>query len=151
MARLERSIIVKTPRDHLFEVITDFERYPEFLPEIKDITIVSSRGTRYEVEFQVEFVKRFTYTLQLSATPPEKLRWTMLSGDFRKNEGGWLLKALSDYETEAIYDLDLDIGFHVPTTITRKVSEFSLPATLKRFKERAETLLAEEMTIVPDA
>ncbi|RME00687.1 MAG: hypothetical protein D6812_09330, partial [Deltaproteobacteria bacterium] len=61
-----------------------------------------------------------------------------------------LLKARSDYETEAIYDIDLDIGFRVPATITKKITEFSLPATLKRFKERAEMLLSEEMTIVPD-
>ncbi len=150
MARLERSIVVKTPRENLFEVITDFERYPEFLPEIKEVTILSARGSSYEVEFQVEFVRRFTYTLALKGEPPERLRWTMISGDFKKNDGGWLLKARSDYETEAIYDIDLDIGFRVPATITKKITEFSLPATLKRFKERAEMLLSEEMTIVPD-
>ena len=124
----------------MIEVITDFSSYSRFLPEIEDVEVLRETGAEWDVRFTIKVVKRLRYVLRLRLDEPYELRWSLLEGAFKTNEGGWSVKPLDDgRRTHVTYFIDLQIGMFVPSSIMRNAVERTLPNTLKRFKEEAET------------
>ena len=145
MAQASRSIVIDVTPDELFDVIMDFEKYPEFLPEVKKTKVDAGQGSIKEVTYNVDIkAKVITYTLRHTAERPSKLSWTMIKGEMMKgNDGSWTLKAgPKPGTTEATYTIDLKLSSLVPGFIEKALAEQSLPGLLQNFKNRAEKLRA---------
>jgi coenzyme Q-binding protein COQ10 len=145
MAQASKSVVVDVPPEKLFDVIVDFERYPEFLPEVKSAKIDAGQGSIKEVTYKVDIkAKVITYTLRHTAERPGKLSWTMVKGEMMKgNDGAWALKpGPRPGTTEATYTIDLKLSSLVPGFIEKALAEQSLPGLLANFKARAEKLSA---------
>ncbi|HEX9573297.1 MAG TPA: SRPBCC family protein [Myxococcales bacterium] len=140
MAKAERSIVIHAPPEKVFAVITDYEKYPEFLPEVKKAKVEFGSGNVKEVTYTVDIkAKVITYTLKHTARPPDELAWTMVRGEMMKgNDGAWILKAVPE-GTEATYKIDLKLGALVPSMVERMLAEQSLPGLLANFKKRIES------------
>ena len=140
MAQASRSVTVNVPPEKLFEVITDYEKYPEFLPEVKKAKVEFGAGNVKEVTYTVDIkAKVITYTLKHTARPPDQLAWTMVRGEMMKgNDGAWILRAVPE-GTEATYKIDLKLGALVPSMVERMLAEQSLPGLLANFKKRIES------------
>ena len=139
MAAEEKSIDVDVPIARMFEVVTDYERYPEFLPDVRRAELKRRDGNIAEVTFEIEVIKRIRYTLRMEETEPTALNWTLVKGDFMKlNNGRWTLEALGEQQTRATYAIELKLGAMVPSSITTKLAARNLPDTLERFKRQAE-------------
>jgi coenzyme Q-binding protein COQ10 len=141
MAKAERSIVIHAPPEKVFAVILDYEKYPEFLPEVKKVKIEFGSGNVKEVTYTVDIkAKVITYTLKHTARPPNELAWTMVRGEMMKgNDGAWVLEAVPE-GTEATYKIDLKLGALVPSMVERMLAEQSLPGLLANFKKRIEGL-----------
>jgi ribosome-associated toxin RatA of RatAB toxin-antitoxin module len=139
MAKTERSVVIRASPEKVFEVISDFEKYPEFLPEVKKVKIESAQGDVKEVTYTIVTPsKLISYTLRHTPKPPHELSWTMVRGEVMKgNDGAWVLKPVAE-GTEATYKIDLRLGALVPSMVERKLAEQSLPALLANFKKRIE-------------
>ena len=145
MAQASKSITINVPPERLFDVISDYERYPEFLPEVKQVKIEGGQGAIKEVTYRVDIkAKVITYTLKHTAERPSKLSWTMVKGEMMKgNDGAWTLKPGGQPgTTEATYSIDLKLSSLVPGFIEKALAEQSLPGLLTNFKARAEKLHA---------
>jgi len=143
MAQASRSVTVNVPPEKLFEVIVDYERYPEFLPEVKKVKVEAGQGSIKEVTYTVDIkAKVINYTLRHTAERPSKLSWTMIKGEMMKgNDGTWMLKAgAQPGTTDATYTIDLKLSSLVPAFIEKALAEQSLPGLLANFKARAENL-----------
>jgi coenzyme Q-binding protein COQ10 len=143
MAQASRSVTVNVAPEKLFDVITDYEKYPEFLPEVKKAKIQGGQGSIKEVMYQVDIkAKVITYTLKHTAERPTKLSWTMIKGEMMKgNDGAWTLKpGAQPGTTDATYTIDLKLSSLVPGFIEKALAEQSLPGLLANFKARAEKL-----------
>ena len=143
MAQASRSVTINVPLEKLFEVITDYEKYPEFLPEVKKVKVEGGQGSIKEVTYQVDIkAKVISYTLKHTAERPSKLSWTMVKGEMMKgNDGAWTLKPGPQAgTTEATYTIDLKLSSLVPSFIEKALAEQSLPGLLANFKARAEKL-----------
>ena len=140
MAKAERSIVINAPLEKVFAVITDYEKYPEFLPEVKKAKVEFGSGNVKEVTYTVDIkAKVITYTLKHTARPPDELAWTLVRGEIMKgNDGAWILKAVPE-GTEATYKIDLKLGALVPSMVERMLAEQSLPGLLANFKKRIES------------
>ena len=143
MAQASRSVTVNVPPEKLFEVIIDYEKYPEFLPEVKKVHVNAGQGAIKEVTYTVDIkAKVITYTLKHTAERPAKVAWTMIKGEMMKgNDGSWTLKAgAQPNTTDATYTIDLKLSSLVPGFIEKALAESSLPQLLANFKARAEKL-----------
>lgn len=141
MPGAEQSIIVNAPPKALYDVIVDYERYPEFLSEVESIRILKRSGDVVDVEYTVNVVKRVSYVLRLTGTPHTSVSWTLVKASFMKsNNGGWKLQALPDGSTKATYGLEVKVGRLVPGRIVDRLAGKTLPATLQAFKKRAESM-----------
>ncbi len=136
-------VVVDVPPEKLWDVITDWERYPEFLPELKDVTIHRSGPDGYEISYEVSLIKRIRYKLRFAADAPRGLTWELVESNLlQKNSGAWTLRpeGPAGGATRATYEVDLEVGQYVPRAILTKLITVSLPRMLAQFKERAESL-----------
>jgi coenzyme Q-binding protein COQ10 len=140
MAEATRSIDIKAPVEKVFRIISDYERYPEFLPEVKRVSTSDRSGNRVKVHYEVEVIKRIKYTLELSEEPPHRVRWSFVEGELmRDNHGSWSLEAAGPEQTRATYSIEMALGPLVPKAIVKALVETSLPKMLDAFKKRAES------------
>ncbi len=140
MAAAEQSIVIDVARDAFMAVIADYERYPEFLRDMKETRIVQRDSNVVDVAFTLHLVRRIDYTLRLVEDPPNGLSWTQVDGAFKRNDGGWTLESLDDGRTRATYRIEVAVGVFVPGSIVNRLVGQTLPDTLRAFKDRAEEL-----------
>jgi len=139
MSKTSTSIEIKASLHEVFDVISDFESYPEFLSGSKKVKVLKKSGKKMQVEFHMDLIKSISYTLDVELKPPHELHWTLVKGDFMKsNTGAWKLSEKKKGHTHAVYEIDISFGLLVPKAIASMLVEKNLPSMMKEFKERVE-------------
>lgn len=140
MTVVKTSIVIDAPREKVFDVIADFEKYPKFMKEMKKVLIDDKTGNTQTVTFDLELVKRIQYTLKCKLNRPTSISWTLVRGEMmRSNVGGWKLKKISEKKTEANYTIDITFGLFVPNAIGKALVESGLPDMMQSFKKKIES------------
>jgi coenzyme Q-binding protein COQ10 len=145
MAVVTKEVLVEASVDRVYDIIVDYERYPEFVPGIRACRILSARGEKH-VQYELDLgVKRIRYVLRHDEQRPRKVAWSLVSGDMLKvSNGSWELSANKE-QTRAVYSVEIQISRPplVPQALVDRVSDeltrVQLPKTLAAFKTRAES------------
>lgn len=133
-----RSIVFNAPIEKCWAVISDYERYPEFLGEVRKIKTANRRGNEVDVHYEAEIVKVIKYAVHMREEKPSRVSWTFIDGEFMKdNKGGWVLVADGD-KTKATYSIEVEVGMLVPKTVINVLVDTQLPKLLESFKKRIE-------------
>lgn len=141
MAHANKVVIFEAPIEKVFQAITDYESYPDFVEGVSAVRVLESTEDGALVEYDLNFIKTFQYRLQMKHTKPTEVRWSLESGDiFKKNQGYWKFKDLGDGRTEVEYDLELDVKMFAPSALVNKLATKSLPAMLESYHQRARKL-----------
>jgi ribosome-associated toxin RatA of RatAB toxin-antitoxin module len=144
MAQVSSEVVVGVPVERFFEVVRDYDRYPEFVPTVKGCR--ARRGPAgVEVDYELDLgLKTIAYTLKLEEEPPRRVRWSLLRSDWMKvSTGSWELEDQGG-KTRAVYTVDIQIKKPplVPQSlvdrITDELTRVQLPRMLEAFKKRAE-------------
>lgn len=126
--------------EDIFSVVMDFEKYPEFLPEVSDCKIINEEDGFRDVEMTVNFIKTAKYVIRVYSEENKKVWWELKEGDlFKKNNGVWSFDSIGS-QTQVKYSLDVDFKIYVPGMIAKKAVAVSLPAMVKNFKKRVESI-----------
>lgn len=141
MAGATRSIVFNAPMEKCFSIISDYERYPEFLPEVKRIKASNRRGAEVDVQYEADLgLKVIKYTVHMKEEKPSRVSWTYIDGDFMKdNKGGWVLEADGEGRTKATYTIEVSVGPLVPKSFMNVLVDTQLPKLLENFKKRIES------------
>ena len=147
MPAASRTVIINASPEKVFSVITDYNSYSTFLREVVSCTEDSREGNTVVGSFQVDIkVKTIGYTIRLTEVPNTSLSWTLVRGDYMEvNNGSWILTDLGDGRTQVAYSVEIvpkvprAMAF-MKKTISKALTEQSLPATLNAFKTRAESI-----------
>lgn len=140
MAGAKHTIVMDVSVDDLWEVITDYEGYVDFVEGLESLEITKRTGKDVFADYVVSmFGKKVHYTLKHTETPKKSLKWTMVKGEFFKsNDGGWDLKAKGDSQVEATYTVDVGFPLLVPKTIVNTLTGTQLPTMMKAFEDKAK-------------
>lgn len=140
MPGAQRTITINAPVEKCWAVISDYERYPEFLPEVKKIRTMNRRGNEVDVQYEAEVVKVIKYTVHMKEEAPKKVSWSFIDGEFMKdNKGGWVLEDGGNGTTKATYSIEVEVGMLVPKAIVNGLVDSQLPKLLENFKKRIES------------
>ena len=140
MAGAHRTVVFNAPIEKCFAVISDYERYSEFLPEVRKIKTSNRRGAEVDVHYEAEVVKVIKYTVHMKEEKPNRVSWTFIDGEFMKdNKGGWVLEDAGNGTTKATYSIEVTVGLLVPKTIVNALVDTQLPKLLENFKKRIES------------
>ena len=145
MGATTRELRIAAPIDCVWRVITDYERYPEFLPGVVACRVIGAAGGARHVEYEVDLaIRRVRYVLAHREEPPRRVTWSLVSGDLlARSDGSWEL-AEDAGSTLARYTVDVQIERPplVPRFVVDRVADeltrVQLPLTLEAFRTRAE-------------
>jgi ribosome-associated toxin RatA of RatAB toxin-antitoxin module len=141
MPGASRSIVISAPAEKVFDVIAGYEKYPEFMSEVKEVRTSNRKGNQVDVHYKVELMKAIKYSLRMTEERPTRLSWTFIEGEFMKdNKGAWTLEPAGEGQTKATYNIEMALGPLVPKTIVNAMVETSLPKMLDAVKKRVESL-----------
>ena len=126
----------------LFEEATDFERYPQWQPNIKkvDIKETDDQGRAKLVTYDVDVVvRKVRYTLAYDYSgAPETFSWQLVDGDLKALAGSYSFDEFEDV-TEVAYELTLDPGFKVPGMLRRQAARAIVATALEGLRKRVES------------
>jgi len=139
MATASRTEIVDVDINKLYDVIVDYASYADFVDGVSSTKVISQNETSAKVEYSVNMIKSFKYTLATTQVRPTKVSWVLDSGDlFKKNDGQWLLKNLGGGKTEVTYSLEVDFKMFAPNSILTALTQKNLPVMMESFFKRAK-------------
>ena len=79
MAKAERAIEVDVTPERFAEVLQDYARYPEFLPDVKAVRVGEQRGEAVEVTYWLDArIKVIELTLQHERRGPREFAWRLV-------------------------------------------------------------------------
>lgn len=134
------SIVMDVTPKIIYDVVTDFESYPDFLSDVKKATVKKS-AKQLQASFEISVIRTIRYTLNFVIVPHKKVTWSFVEGDiFKDNKGEWVFEPAGKGQTKVTYNIEVDFGLFVPSMITNKLVGRNLPAMMEKFKDRAESL-----------
>jgi coenzyme Q-binding protein COQ10 len=145
MAAVSREMVVDVDIERFFDLVTDYARYPEFVPGIRACRVTGTGPAGRDVAYELDVgVKTIRYVLRHVEDRPQRVAWSLVSGDMMKaSSGSWELEDAGG-KTRARYTVDIQIAKPplVPQAIVDRVADeltrVQLPRTLDAFKRRAE-------------
>lgn len=133
-------IVMNVTPKTIYDIVLDFESYPEFLDDVKSVSVKKS-GKSLQATFEVSVIKSFKYTLKFTTVANKKISWELVEGDMlKKNNGSWIFEPEGKGKTHVTYNIEVDLGLFVPSMVTNKLVGKNLPTMMQKFKERAEEL-----------
>jgi coenzyme Q-binding protein COQ10 len=140
MAQAELKEILPVDAQKLFQVITDYPKYPEFVDSCAGVQVGKREGSKVQVTYDVNLIKDVSYTLEHEENAAAgTMKWQLVSSQFlKKNSGSWLIKSLGPGKSEVTYTLEIEFKIPVPGLILNSLVKKSLPGMLRNFEKRAK-------------
>ncbi len=138
MAKADIRETLGVPYDKLYQAITRYEDYPQFVNGCTQVSVERKGPGKARVTYHVSMIKDVIYTLDHEEDPENGvITWKLVDSNAMKiNNGRWELKRAGD-ETDAYYSLEIEFNFPVPGLILNRLVKSSLPTMLRNFEDRA--------------
>jgi ribosome-associated toxin RatA of RatAB toxin-antitoxin module len=142
VAQAEIHEVVSADKDKLFQAISRYEDYPQFVEGCESVNVERKGAGQARAHYKVNMMKEVSYTLDHREDPTTGvIQWTLVESDsFKMNNGRWELKSAGAGKTDVKYQLELEFNFPVPGFILNRLVKGSLPSMVKSFVTRANTL-----------
>ena len=94
--------LAKTSLDNVWQVLTDYDRFAEFLPGVISSELLEHEGDR-KVFQQINKVQTFIFSVESRVkiatveTYPQQIAFRAIDGDLETLNGEWLLEPVSPY------------------------------------------------------
>ena len=139
-------MVVAAPPEQCFAVVSDIERYTDWVGDIKEVTVQSrdAEGRPSEVAFRAgAFGRSTSYTLSYDyAAAPQALAWKQTAGDLTsKRDGRYSFERAADGSTEVTYTLEVELRVPLPGFIKRRAQSRIMHTALEELKARVESSL----------
>jgi ribosome-associated toxin RatA of RatAB toxin-antitoxin module len=136
---------VVAPPQRCIEVALDFERYPDWAPDIKEAVVVErdERGRGSRVAFRAAAMGRSaSYVLTYRYTDDNRrISWELAEGDImRMLDGSYVFEDAADGTTDITYHLSVDLVVPIPGFVKRRAEGKIMTTALRELKHRAESL-----------
>ncbi len=151
MAGANHTTVFDVSVDELWDVISDYEGYVDFVEGLEGLEVTKRSGKDVFADYTVSMLgKTVKYSLKHTEVPGKSLKWTMTDGDgtFTHNNGGWDLKAKGD-KVEATYTVDVAFKIAIPKFILNSLTGTKLPSMMKAFEDRAKEKRSESKSKKP--
>lgn len=103
--QIETSIVIKAPAGTVWEILTDFEKYPQWNPFIKSVKGEVKEGSNIKVRIEPPGAKGMTFKPKVLAFKPQKeFKWlgNLLVKGLFDGEHAFLLTAHKDGTTTLV-------------------------------------------------
>ena len=141
--RATEQIAIAASPERCFEVALDFERYPEWAGDIREVAVVErdeeGRGTK--VAYRAAAMGRSArYTLEYDLSDaPHRLSWKLVEGDImRVLDGTYTFDPEGD-GTLVTYQLEVELVIPIPGFVKRRAEGKIMGTALRELKKHVES------------
>jgi uncharacterized membrane protein len=143
--RVQRQCVIDANRDDIWKVVSDPDRYPEFMPNLARWEAITDgrfrMGSRYTVHWQIGSVPVGGVIEVVEFDEPRDLAWTSITGITLR--GRFRLRDAGDGRTRVTFRLSYQapggiLGLIADRVATRQVGR-NLAETLKNLKTQLES------------
>jgi ribosome-associated toxin RatA of RatAB toxin-antitoxin module len=135
-------MVVNASPDEVYRVVVDFERYPEWVSELKHIEVLErdADGRALEVEFRAAaYGRSTTYALRYDYDQaPRVLRWWQTRGDLTAELHGQYQFDAAGAATKVTYDLEVELSVPIPSFVKARAANRIQTHALGELRARAE-------------
>jgi uncharacterized protein YndB with AHSA1/START domain len=144
---IKNTVYIPASRERVFSALTAFPRYPEWVPNCEQCTVLSSSGTTTTVEMLINVTRRIRMSVRFEGEPEQMLQFEMISGkDLKKYSGLYrLVTAVDGAGTVLFTDLDIEVA-SMPRFLTDSAAKKSLDKGALSLKKFVEKLVRAEDT-----
>ena len=123
-----------------YKIVSDYEKYPEFLNEVKSCKVVKTDGAKKLVEYKVSVIKSFSYKMWTEEHEPDSISWKFAEGDiFKTSTGSWKLHDQGG-KCKAVYSVDATFSLFVPGMIAKTLLTVNLPSMMAAYHKRVKDI-----------
>jgi coenzyme Q-binding protein COQ10 len=140
MAGAQTSEIFPCTPEQFYKIVADYENYNQFLSEVKSCKVLKTESHRKLVEYSVQLVKNFKYTLWMTETPNQEITWEFAGGDIFKTSTGYWKLADEGGKTRASYGVEATFNLFVPGPIAKALVSVNLPNMMAAYHKRVSEL-----------
>jgi uncharacterized membrane protein len=139
-------IVIDAPIQACFGVATEFERYPDWAGDIKQVDVIErdDDGRGVLVRFRTAAFGRSTaYTLRYDySRAPSELSWVEVEGDLTSRlDGAYVFEdapGTAGPATKVTYTLEAELKMPIPGFVKRRAEVWILHTALRQLKARVE-------------
>ncbi len=109
-------VLIDAPPAAVWDVMTDFARYREFVPQTEMSNVVKKEGDKVDVDLGIRVKLNallgvsIEYSLRYTLFPPHRIAWIRTAGELEYTEGEWnLVPVDGGSRTVAFYSFVSDI------------------------------------------
>lgn len=142
----EKSIDVAAPPQACFDVVVDFDSYPQWQDAVQRVEVherdAEGRPVRVTQHYDAK-VRTISFELRYEHTEPSEVRWSYVDGDIKDLSGRWRFEQRGDRETHVVYELRMDtgrtLGLLVRGPVAGRLRDELMDRTLTELKARVES------------
>jgi coenzyme Q-binding protein COQ10 len=139
----EAVFLIKARPDAVFRAVTDFDHYPEFMPNIVKAACAdcSTKNKKYKFTLKIG-IWDINYTLFLKSEYKDNkysLTWEYVEGDIRDTSGSWRIEPYDKNKgySFVFYRVKTDPGRFVPDWVADRLSTKSIPDMIAAVSKRS--------------
>ena len=137
--RASEERLIHAPADRIMEVIVDYEAYPDWADNIREVEVreTDGEGRGTVVWYRVDArVMEITYSLAYEYPSEHRLTWTLQEADqLNALNGEYLLEPVDD-GTLVRYTLEVDLAIPVPGFLKKRAAKQIMETSLGELKNR---------------
>ena len=142
-------VLVNASMDTVWQVLTDYDNFEEFLPKVSNSELLEANGDRKVFE-QTNKVKIFLFNkksrvrIAVKENYPQQISFEIVDGDLESLNGAWKLEAVSPYPSAPpnqvlmTHQVSVEPGSIISKSIFFDIYEDTLKSTLAAIKEEVE-------------
>lgn len=111
MPTVNRSALVRHSNQAMFDLVNDFERYPEFLPGCRRARLLERDENHLVGELTLAKAgveQSFTTRNELFA--PDRIELSLVSGPFKRLQGQWLFIPMGDTTCKVSLEMNFEFS-----------------------------------------
>ncbi|QJQ95427.1 MULTISPECIES: type II toxin-antitoxin system RatA family toxin [Halomonadaceae] len=111
MPTVNRSALVRHSPKQMFDLVNDFERYPEFLPGCRRTRLIERSDTHLvgELTLAKAGVEQ-SFTTRNDLHEPERIELSLVSGPFRRLHGRWQFTPMGENACKVSLEMDFEFA-----------------------------------------
>ena len=140
MAQAKTTELFNCTVAQFYKIVSDYEKYPQFLGEVKSCKVIKTEASKKLVEYSVSVIKSFKYSLWMTEKEPNLITWEFASGDiFKSTKGFWKLEDEAG-RCRATYSVEATFGVFVPGPLANALVSVNLPNMMSSYHKRIQQI-----------
>jgi ribosome-associated toxin RatA of RatAB toxin-antitoxin module len=129
-----------TPKD-MFDLVNDFERYPEFLPGCRNARLLERDDSHLIGEMTLGRAGiEQSFTTRNDLIEPERIEMSLVSGPFKRLRGRWLFLPMGESSCKVSLELEFEFANRLLGMAFGKLFQQVAGQLVDSFTRRADSL-----------